>query len=419
MMIVDVDGHISALQVIGGESYSPDAKKACFELLISIASKSRAGRDAICDSEGCMSCIEYASDCINNLAMKYSKDEATEMEQLQIVDDKTSSFHIELAAISFLSCLVRNKTARDSILSDAELEVSIETLAKDADLYEVQYSAIAFLGFCARHIQYEEGDAEQYEELFGTVLSIIETSQVRTKSRQVDKSSGLSSFGDFKKSHHFNENLVLASSCRVIESLMPILSMESVSKAVAALSKLWNGAINFQALSSKRAASKCSNSGILMYNMSSIFLLAIGRSETQAIMKSPEILKSLLRLILFDQTKIEKQNKTEQGDNVAFNDSVHWRGALAQSLQCVAALTDNASFGNNEGAEKSWEEFISGVEASPNSSNGPIKMRSFTLSKQNSLPSRTIKTSLETIESNISDSASSIAATRILENLFG
>ncbi len=417
-LIVEVDGHVSALQVIGaGSSTSMAAKKKCYDLLIAISTNSRAGREAICNSDGCASCIDHASDCIINLASKYEKNESVKMEQLKISDDdRNASLEMEMAAISFLSSLLSETDARSSILGNGELESAIEALAKDATNYEIQQAAIVFLGSSVRYIQHTEGEADIFNEIFDTMLSIITTSQLRTKSRQLDNTSGFTSFGDFRKSHHFNENLILASTCRVMESLLPAVSPGSVTRALSALSKIWGDTLNFQMLSSKKAASKTRNSGVLMFNISSTLLLAAGRSETQELLKSSTILRDLLRFILFDPTKTEKLDKNDP-DGSALKDAVHWRGALAQTLQCVAILTDNHALDHNEAG--SWEELISNVESNPSSSSNASKMRTFSLSApKTSLQSRTIKKSLEAIESNTSDSVSSIAASRILANVF-
>jgi hypothetical protein len=40
-------------------------------------------------------------------------------------------------------------------------------------------------------------------------------------SRQIATSSGLRSFRDFYKSHQINEYLILASTCKVLETLIP------------------------------------------------------------------------------------------------------------------------------------------------------------------------------------------------------
>lgn len=311
-----------------------------------------------------------------------------------------------------------NQNCRNVILGNERLGSSIEILAKDAKSYEVQQAAILFLGTCAKYIQQNDEDASgSVQRISETMLSIVNSSQLRRKSRELASSSGLSSYGNFTKSHQFNENLILASACRVIECLLPLMPQDLVSKTLTSLSNAWADTMSFQTLSLKKTKSKTSNSGILMFNISSIFLLSVGRSETQELIMSSDIVANLLRLFLFNLSQMGKKTKHIEVDEAMAKDKIHWQGALTQSLQCIAVLSMNPVLRTNDG--KSWEELVSDVESNT-TSNSSSKMRAFAFSKQPAAPTRDLKLSLEHVTANASiNPAGAIAASRIIENLFG
>jgi|AntRauTorckE5430_2_1112549.scaffolds.fasta_scaffold06338_1 hypothetical protein len=415
-MVINVDAHVSALHVISkdSDSVSPAAKKGCFELLVQMSSSARKGRDAISSADECSACIDYAAHLIKSLAQEIDDDNVTTKETKEV--NGSTDVSLDLEAISFLSSLVPNESCRAIILLEEELEASIEILAKKSQRYEVQQAAILYLGCGARFIKYDSEDAQHYAEgMTSSLLLILDSSQIRRKSRQIATSSGLSSFGDFSKSHQINENLILASTCKVLETLIPNMPCETVSKVLCSLSTIWSDTLNFHMLSSKKTASKTRNSGIVMFNMSAILLIIVGRKETQELMNASTTVTNLLRFALLDPAKVEQKSKqSELDDSVC--DLRHWRAALSQSLQCLAVLTTNSNFRTDAG--KCWDDIVSDVESNTTSKQAS-KIRSFGFTSQTAPPSQTLLGSLDMLANNITDPLCSIVASRVRDNLFG
>ena len=253
-----------------------------------ISSQSRSGRDAISQSENSVSCIEFASDLIKDLA-----DDLKEVEDANEKERKESDFSqvsIELEAISFVSNLVSNANIREVLLSDDKLLSAIEDLAKESVSYQVQHASLLFLANAAKWvITSTEASNGFVDTLVTSLLSVLDSSQIRQESRQSNKSSGLSSFGDFSKSHEFNENLILASTCQVLAILFPKLSHECMVKVMDTISRTWNDTLNFHIFSTKKTASKTRNGGLLMYNISSILLLSIGSERVHEVMNEVQM----------------------------------------------------------------------------------------------------------------------------------
>lgn len=417
-MVLSVDGHVSALQVISRSSKIDDQKplKACLSLLIMIATNSTDGRDAISNSDECVSCVEYASSTIKRITVQNQTDPNSSSEEV-IEDKKSSASEVEYDVLSFLTSLIPNKKCREIIFSDEKFLLSIENLATEAPTYELQHAALLYLDCCARFIQYDTADTHHNADMIClSLLNIIDSSHVRRKSRELVGSSNVGSFGSFSKTHQFNENLVLASTCQVLEALIPNLSVELLSKGLHSLSVVWNETLSFHWSLSRRINSRTRNSGNLMFNISSIYLLLVGRSDTQNLFKAPSVIEDMLSLIILDFNSQENENtRSETGDSV-LKDVKQWKGAVAQSLQCLAVLTMNPMFITNDG--KGWQEIISKVEQSelPPKPAGKIMMSTSTV--PTSKPRQSVRRTLENISRNSADPLCSITAKKIMKNLF-
>jgi Holliday junction resolvase len=71
------------------------------------------------------------------------------------------------------------------------------------------------------------------------------------------------------------------------------------------VSRVLCGTLNFHMLSSKRTASQTRDSDIVMFNMSVILLIAVGRKETQELMINSTSVTNLLRFALLDPATVE------------------------------------------------------------------------------------------------------------------
>lgn len=380
-----------------------------------ISSQSRAGRDAISQSENSVSCIEFASDLIKDLV-----DDLKDVEDANEKETKESDFSqvsIELEAISFVSNLVSNANIREVLLSDDKLLSAIEDLAKESDSYQVQHASLLFLANAAKWVITSTDVNNCFvDTLVTSLLSILDSSQIRQESRQSNKSSGLSSFGDFSKSHEFNENLILASTCQVLAILFPKLSHECIVKVMETISRTWNDTLNFHIFSTKKTASKTRNGGLLMYNISSILLLSVGSERVQEVMNEAGNIEDILRFIILDPEKIEKKSKQVDSVDSSSTDLIFWKSARTQALQCLAILTNNLTYKSKDGM--SWEELIRNIEENSTSKQAN-KIRTFALSQQSKVSSvRRLGHALDEFIQNSSDQLGIIAARRIQDNLF-
>jgi hypothetical protein len=417
-MVVSVDGHISALQVISrsSEINNQTATIACLSLLMMIATNSIDGREAISNSDEVVSCFEFASSTIKLITAESKTFSNSESEE--VAEDRYSSgSEVEYEFLSFLTSLVPNKKCREMIFSDEEFLPSIEKLATEAPTYELQHAALLYLDSCARFIQYDATDTHHDADMIcSSLLNIIDSSQIRRKSREIVGSSNIGTFGTFSKTHQFNENLVLASTCQVLEALIPNLSFDNLTKVHCSLAAVWNETLLFHWSLSRRTSSRTRNGGNLMFNISSIFLLLVGRSDTQILFKAPGVIEKLFYLIMLDSNCQENKNIRKETDDSVVKDTKCWKAAVAQSLQCLAVLTLNPMFITNEG--KGWQEIITHVEQNE-SSHKPTGRISVSISTvPPSKPRESLKKTLENISNTSSDPLCSITAKKIIKNLF-
>jgi len=417
-IVLTVDGHVSALQVISRSSDITDQEpiKACLSLLIMIATNSTDGRDSISNSDECVFCMEHASSAIKRIATQSKTNSNSCLEE--IVEHKSSSSpEIEYDVLLFLTSLIPNKKCREIIFSDEEFLPSIEKLATEGPTYELQHAALLYLDSCARFIQYDAADNHHDSDIIcSSLLNIIDSSQIRRKTREIAASGNIGTFGSFSKTHQFNENLVLASTCQVLEALIPNLPLDLLSKVLQSLSAVWNETLPFHCSLSRRATSRTRNSGNLMFNISSIFLLLVGRNEAQNLFKDSNVIEDLLYLIIMDVNWQENKNARNETDDSVVKDIKYWRGAVSQSLQCVAVLTMNPMFVTSDG--KGWLDMIANVEQNESPPKPAGKIRVFTSTVPASEQRQSLTKTLENVANNSSDPICSITAKKIMNNLF-
>jgi hypothetical protein len=415
-LVLEVDGHISALQVIAKVSPDDNVESSCFELLAAICNKSKTGRFEIGKAEDCQACVDFATENVRSILMTdvdepddgaISKEKEEEQRSELVVNEK-KDFAKELAAMSFLTSLLHQEECRTMILFNKPLKEAIDSIALEAPTYSLQHSASEFLCTTSRYLKHVDPEAPyNAENITVTLRAILETSHSRSKRMPMGSSSGFTSFGDFREAHHYNENLLVASACRGLESLLSKLPNDSLGEILSELSNLWRITIDFQMTSMKKTASKSNNSGLLMYNISCLFLLCCGKNTLHM---PVDVMSNILHLIVSNSTLNEKRMKQAGSDHVLKEDDSNWQAAFTQCLQCIAALTITENY--------DWEDLISKAESGIAASKPKSRLRRPATMKQNSVANAVSMSSvLEEISSDHSNQLRSAAARRILQNL--
>ena len=82
-------------------------------------------------------------------------------------------------------------------------------------------------------------------------------------------------------------------------------------------------------LFSKKTAFKTRDTDVVMFNMSVILLIAVGRKETQELMNTSTTVTNLLRFALLDPAKVEQKSKqTELDETLASSRSPPYNALL-------------------------------------------------------------------------------------------
>ncbi len=392
------------MHVIAEQTNQHDAERSCFELLASICKKSKDGRAAVCEAEECMPCIGYASDRVKGLLSSVSDDK-------DAVVSPSDTKGTEMAAMSFLASLLQSEECRAVILEDGDLKTCLDNIVLNAPNYPMQLSGVGFLCKCARFVGTFTSEVPyNVDNITSPLISILESSRSRSKRLPMGSSTGFTSFGDFSESHHLNENLLVANACRGLESLIQFMPKDSIDKTLTALASLWCDTIDFQSTGTKKTASKTNNSGLLMYNISCIFLGVCGNNDINVF---PTVVSNILKLILTNSTLTEKRLKQAASDTTVNDDNLYWIATHTQCLQCLATLTIDPTYQASK--ECTLGDVITKAESEVVTSTRARKPAR--LLQSPATPPPTLRSILEQISVNISDQTNAVIARKILENL--
>jgi hypothetical protein len=333
-------------------SFGRDVGSACLNLLIAL-SETRKGKEVICGSDLCDTCIEYASTSVKNFTDIIDAKSSDETmftsppgEERSISED----ISLEISCMSFLKSLLSSKRCREIISKDEMLKLNIDLLIVESNSSELQYEVVNFLTSLCRYTSgMEHSIIYSVESLLATLMSILKPD--RQTKRIMSETNG-PIFGDLTESHRCNRNLVLSAVCLSLESMVSNMTHSNEADVLNALILQCSSVVDFHLAPAKKIAKKTMNSGILMNNITSVFLQLGSSLENQKIMKTTNVLSILSTLLLLDPF--------DSADPLMEEDDINWRCAQTHCLQYLATLAIEPI--SLEDKNALWEESISNAE---------------------------------------------------------
>lgn len=429
--IIDVEGHISVMQVIAtaNSNCSRDVNLACMNLLVTLCTETKLGRDAVSDAELCDSCIDFASHLLCSLT-SISRDNLTDDKSSvdnpsdEPEDKKTEKkidtscilvveqqLPIILASLSLLTALLGVKKCRDKISQDEKLRECLNLLALNSGPCIVQHAVIKFLSTSARYIKKDCAEEPYSVNFLSSIfLSIIESAQ-SGKNRQAFHETNYPALNNANDLQEYNKNLVHAIVCSAIECILCHMTLDLQSKITSSLQQLFRTVLDYAASPGKKLERKMRNSGVLICSITSIFIRLLGSTENHGLLLNTPLLNSFIKFVMVNPPKVLLS------DIVAEN-KTYWECALNQCLQCLAVLTMEPSPDASD--TLSWEEVISGAESTltENKLTGRIQKLSLEMArKRPASQSASFLNCLRTFTDDLSDPCRSIASKQILERL--
>jgi len=429
--IIDVEGHVSVMQVIAtaNNNCSRDVNLACMNLLVTLCTETKLGRDAVSNAELCESCIDYASHLLCSLT-SISGDNPTDDKcnadnpSDEPVDKKTEKkvdtscilvveqqLPIMLASLSFLTALLCVPKCREEIFQDETLRECLNLLALNSGPCIVQHAVIKFLSKSARYINKDCTDESYSVNFMSSIfLSIIESAQ-SGKNKQAFHETNYPALNNVNDLQECNQNLVHANVCSAIECILCYMTLERRSKITSSLQRLFITMLDYAASPGKKLERKMRNSGILISSITSIFLRLLGSVENYFMLLNAPLLNSFIKFVMVNPPKVLIS------DIVAEN-KTYWECAFNQCLQCLAVLTMES--GPDASNTLSWEEVISSAESAltENKLTGRFQKLSLEMARKRPASQKaSFLSCLRVFTNELSDPCRSIASKRILERL--
>jgi len=425
--IINVEGHISVMQVIASAKEHPflsDVGLACMNFLVTLCTETKLGRQSVSDAELCDSCIVFASDLLRDLVSKCqgraindktNEGEKSESENMS-TDERTQISHhnivveqlkMVLATISFLTAIVRIPTCREKLFLDDQLHEHFNYLALDGP-FTLQHAVIKFFTTSARYMEKEcTEEAYSISSLSSTLLSIIQSIHLgRNKLTFYEtKKTVLNDINDFQDA---NQNLVHAAACSTIECILCYITPNHQSEILSALRPLFISLLDYVASPGKKLEKKLKNSGTLIFNITSIFVRLLGCAQNQTALLNLELLSSFVKFIIVNPPKVIQ-------DQIAIEDKTYFDCALNQCLYCLSILMIEPCPDTN--GHISWKEVISGAESSLMKNSRTNRFSKHSMVKRSASESTPFVASLTSFVHDVSDPSRSIASRKILERL--
>jgi len=439
--IIDVEGHISVMQVIAStkNNASRDVELACMDLLVTLCTETKLGRDAVSDAKLCDLCIEFASRSLCNLTSKGGDDltgnrsivenqvdDSEEKKTKKKIDTKKLTKKLDtlsilvveqqlpttLASTSFLTALLCVPMCRETIFEDDRLRECLKLLALYSGPSIVQHAVIKFLLASARYVN-KDCTEESYSVHFMSSIfhSVIESTH-SGKSKQGFHESSFSAFNNASGSQEeCNQNLVHASVCSAIECLLCYMTREQRSDITSTLQRLFTTLLDYATTPGKKLERKMRNSGILIYSITSVFVRLLGSVENIVLLLNTSLLNSFVKFTMINPPKVLPNDI--HGENKAY-----WDCALNQCLQCLAVLTIEPYPDVDSGT--SWKEIVSSAESVPTENKLSGRFQQLSIEMARKRPASQATTFISCLKVFIDDSSDpfrSITSKQILERL--
>jgi hypothetical protein len=366
------------MQVISfhADEVSDAVKEACMNLLASLCASSKKGKEVVSGTDDCSSCITFASDCISSHAKLYNDSTSTESEGdlLDVMVEKPSislptpieigDCNIVLLSITFLSSIVRAKLSRMEVIKNNELKEALQIMLENSPSYAMKFAITSFFAALARYAKDFTNEESYYsvQNMSSMLLSSFNPKKSKQGARFSSSESSTPLFGDFSAMHHYNDNLVLATSCTAFEHMLPYMPHDLVQDVLEDLLQKFSDMIKYEMKTTKKIAVKTRNSGLLVCNISSILLQCTTRIEYQTIIKNESVLSDLLRLILLNPGEKLVEGKKDSLDDIHARETekTNWYCCVAHCMQCLAVLSVEPL---DIGETKTWDDIMARVES--------------------------------------------------------
>jgi hypothetical protein len=327
-LVLEVDGHISAMHVLSDEKSNDYTNNACFQLLIALCQK-KDGLTKICASAGYGSCLDSTIKIVHDCSKIFIAGNS------KMPLEKSDFTEIYVSAIQFLLLLLSNKERKLELIEDTDLLKSMKEIALNSTDPCIQYFAIAYFGACIRISCALNLSLHQSDSVSCTILSIIQSSPSRRSKGQSEKSSGITSYGDFGEMRHFNENLILASCFQILQVLF-CKSAEQIQKEMLKLLEVsWKPMLQSLVVQ-KKSILRNRNAGFAMNNMMLLASMACSNRETNAwLIQNDSFIADLVDLVVANPFS----EKISVQDEVVRVEKMFFRSAMAHALNAIAFLT--------------------------------------------------------------------------------
>lgn len=352
--VIEVDGHISAMQVFMDKSrFTTNAVVSSIELLVNVCTSSKTARKAVSTSDQCSTCIMNASEIIGSFAESLTPlislcDEAA-------TPDSDENL-LEISALSFLTVMNREKKCRDMIRKDDRIRKSIKKLTKE-DGNSVQHAVIDFLGsMCCFVGENDTGVEEQGYYTAESVTAIL-----------------IQLLEEYAESKSAGNQTILASIIGALESILSHMNKGDHTRVFSLLAVQFASVIseNYMIPIKKLLSQKKTTSAFILHLITSILLRLLYNIEHHRLLIELDVMSGFVKLIVIDYFIERSKHSGEDSvlnrdDRVSVaNDQTYWKSAVTQSLQCLTLL-DSESYAEN--CISSAEVMvIHGVESASNS----------------------------------------------------
>jgi hypothetical protein len=375
-------------------------ESAAFELVARLCSSSTKGRNAVAESEHCADCIASAMEILSSEASVDDDDNSDDGEDEEaevaiepeaewtpapppdppsydlMIDPVGGSSENELAvaACLLLSALAPTSLARQTLVQDDRFVRSLSALAGDTSIAELRYAGLKLVSALLPFVAGE--DKASTDRLCEVLLS------------------ALTSEHKLKQTVELNANLLHGTAVDGIMIVFDYLSIEqqeTAAKAVAAHFQKTVKTFTVTRSTSKQALR--AHGAHLCYNLTLALLLVRGK-EFMDVIFTQDLLKSFMNII---QWRSDPKTTVEKTDEKA------WNGSISNCLLILSLIL--------------WRP--DDILAKANLNLKELASASLMLARPGKAPRKAIdlKSALTKITES-TDSAASLAASRILDRLF-
>ena len=243
----------------------------------------KQGKQAISGSDEAITTIEFASECIIGHSKQFIisvsendcdlLDTLVEKPQLTPQQDATNASEddLALASLTFLSSISRVKESRLRIIQNEKLKEALSAIFEKSPSPMIKFAIASLLSSLSRYSKdfiSENDSCYSVDNMISMIALAFSSKQSKQSVRSSEQQSTL--FGNFSKSHQYNDNLIHATACEAFEHMLSNTSENLVRELISTLAQKLSDIVAYEMKTSKKIALKTRNSGLLVSNITSI-----------------------------------------------------------------------------------------------------------------------------------------------------